>query len=293
MTHEPTPRLQIPDLLARLAKGGGPRLEAVEPMIQGATGAWLVRWPDGRPGVLTWAPPPPPGTSGGLDRALALVDVAWRAGLPAPRYQAVLPLRRGDVVVVQEPAPGVPVPGAPGPGLVDHLLELAERRRGLLRGHRLAYEQTSLSLRADGQGYCLHAPLADHDDRTRALLAHVEAIGAEPGADAFGGEDLVHFDYHTGNVLVDGRDAHRVTAIVDWTGARGGDVALDLAVLAFDVSRRAPDLAARVERRLLDTTAPADVRRIWAHVALRMVDWALRHHPEHLDHWLAVAPRYL
>jgi Phosphotransferase enzyme family len=292
VTHRQAPRLQIHDVLARLAKGGGPALEAVEPMGQGATGAWLVRWPDGRPGVLTWQSPAPTGVQGGLDRALALVDVAWRAGLPAPRYQAVVPLPGGDVVIVQEPAAGIPVTGPPGPGLVDHVLDLAERRRGLLRGHRLAYEKTSLNLRGDGLGYCLHGPLADHDGRTRALLERIEEIGAEP-ADEFGGEDLVHFDYHLGNVLVDARDPDRVSAIVDWGGARGGDVALDLAVLAFDVSRRAPELYSRVERRFLETTGEADVRRVWAHVALRMVDWSLRHNPEQVDHWLAVAPKYL
>jgi aminoglycoside phosphotransferase (APT) family kinase protein len=294
VAHPRTRRLDIAGVLERVGQAGGPTLTPLEPMGQGAVGAWLVRWPDGRTGVLTWAPPAPPNApAGGLDRALALMDVARGAGLPVPRVQAVIPLPAGDVVIVQERAAGVPVPTPPGPALIDHVIELTDRRRGLLHGHPPAGEATSLSLSGDGPGYCLHGPLAEHDHRTRALLERIEAIGADPGADALRGDDLVHFDYHLGNVLTDARDADRVTAIVDWGGARGGDVALDLAVLAFDLTRRAPALAARVERRLLETTTSADVRRIWAHVALRMVDWSLRHHPEHLDHWLGVAPRHL
>jgi hypothetical protein len=62
-------------------------------MLEGAVGAWLVGWPDGSLGVLTWAPAAPPSAQvGGLDRALTLVELAWRAGLPVPGYQAVIPL---------------------------------------------------------------------------------------------------------------------------------------------------------------------------------------------------------
>jgi len=294
MAHPRVRRIEIVDLVDRIVRAGGPRLAPVEPMGHGAVGAWLVRWPDGHRGVLTWAPPRPPDAGpGGLDQTLTLVEAARSAGQPAPRYEAVVPLPAGDVAIVQELAAGVPVTGPVGPRLVDHVLELAERRRRVLHGHPLAGEASSLSLRADGPGYCLHGPLADHDHRSRGLRERIEEIGAEPGADELRGADLVHFDYHLGNVLVDAARGDRVSAIVDWDGARAGDVGLDLAILAFDLSRRAPELAHRVERRLLDTTDRRDVRRFWAHAALRMVDWSLRHHPEHVEHWLAVAPRYL
>jgi hypothetical protein len=49
----------------------------------------------------------------------------------------------------------------------------------------------------------------------------------------------------------------------------------------------------RVERRLTDTTDPALVQRLWAHVSLRLVDWPLRPRPESVERWLAVAARYL
>src|SRR2546421_3010119 len=119
-----TGRLAIGDVLGRIVRGGGPALSPIRPMGGGAVGAWLVRWADGRLGVLTWAPAPPPGAPAGrLDRVLALTDLARDAGLPVPMHQAVVPLASGDLAVLQEPAAGVPVAGVPGPGLVDHLLE--------------------------------------------------------------------------------------------------------------------------------------------------------------------------
>lgn len=105
---------------------------------------------------------------------------------------------------------------------------------------------------------------------------------------------MVHFDYHLGNVLVAESNTKRVSAIVDWDGARGGDVALDLAVLAYDLRRRELDgLADRVERHLLATTGAQMLRRIWAHVCLRMVDWSIRHHPRHIERSVRIAGRFL
>jgi transposase len=49
----------------------------------------------------------------------------------------------------------------------------------------------------------------------------------------------------------------------------------------------------RVEAHLPSTTDADTFARLWAHASLRLVDWAIRHHPQHVDHWLAVARRYL
>lgn len=300
---ERMPGIDIDAVLRRVVEAGGPALTVVRSLGHGAVGAWVVAWPPSpgrRRSVLTWSPPLPAGAppSGRIDRSVALVEVARAAGVPAPAYEAIIPLAGGDVVVLQEVAPGRPLrDGEVGGGVVGGLMELCERRRGVLRGHAAGREVTSLSLVRDGGGYCLHGPLAAYGARTRSLLERIEAIGAEPGGDDLCGEDLVHFDHHLGNVLVDERDPRRVSAIVDWGGARGGSVALDLVSLSFDLSRR-PDAVAggayeRVERHLLETTDPRLLRRLWAHVGLRMVDWSVRHTPAQVDHWLSVAPRHL
>jgi aminoglycoside phosphotransferase (APT) family kinase protein len=72
----------------------------------------------------------------------------------------------------------------------------------------------------------------------------------------------VHYDYHLGNILVDPHDPSRVTAILDWDGARPGSVAIELAVLAFDLTHRSPgERQKRVEAQLLAGTNPGKFPR--------------------------------
>lgn len=285
-------RMDPVGIVAAIREAGGPRLVLGGPMSEGAVGASTVLWPDGHEGVLTWAPPPAELTgTGEFARARALLDVARRAGVPAPAYEAVVTLGDGSVAVVQERARGVPVTTVTS-ALIDRMLELAERRQGLLAGTDFASQPSSLYLTSDGPGFCLHAPLRAHDRNTRALLATIEAIGADDG-DTMTGPDLVHYDYHLGNVLVEPSHPGEVTAIVDWGGARGGVIGLDLVILAFDLTRRSPSTAERVEQHLQRSVTDAEFRRLWAHASLRLVDWALRHNPEYVDHWITVAQRHL
>ncbi len=274
---------------------GGPELQLVASLGPGAHGAALVRWPDGHEGILKRHDPLPPGAptsgDGTMAQAIELADRARAVGVPAPRTELVLALADGAAASVQERAFGVPVEVVT-PGLVDQLLELADRRRGLLRGTSFAARPLDLYLTHDGPGFCLHGPLRDHDDRTRGLLRDIQVQGAAQ-RDPVPTDDLVHLDYHPGNVLVHPEDPSVVTAVVDWEGARAGPIAIDLAILAFDLSWRDAAESARVARHLTATTEPVLLRSVWAHAALRLVDWSLRHFPGDLDHWLAVSRRYV
>jgi aminoglycoside phosphotransferase (APT) family kinase protein len=100
------------------------------------------------------------------------------------------------------------------------------------------------------------------------------------------GDDLVHLDFHPGNVLV---DDGRITGVIDWDGATRGDRHLDLVNLRFMLAATAPHLVGMVDERL--TLISAGRReRYWAHHALRAVDWAIRHHDAAaVDRWLTVA----
>ncbi|HEX5267626.1 MAG TPA: hypothetical protein VFW24_12715, partial [Acidimicrobiales bacterium] len=60
---EPVRRMDPLALRMAVEKMGGPALTLVEPLPGGEVGAWLVRWPDGHDGVLTWAPPAAAGAS--------------------------------------------------------------------------------------------------------------------------------------------------------------------------------------------------------------------------------------
>lgn len=135
-------------------------------------------------------------------------------------------------------------------------------------------------------------PLRRHSAATRSLLTRIQEVGGELG-DSLTGADLLHFDYTLGNILVDAHDHDRVVAVVDWDGARPGDLVLDLVVLRFDLSWRAPDLGDDLERQITSRADASAFRQAWAHTSLRLVDWTIRHQPESVDHWVSLAGRYL
>ncbi len=290
--HRPVTRLDGDEVVRAILAGGGPRLTIREPMREGAIGAFAVERDDGTEWILTVDPPRVPGDDDmRFDDALELMELAGAWGVPVPRYEAVIPLPDGSVAVLQERMPGVPVTETTA-ALVDHVVGLAELRRNLLLGTRFEGRGFNLFLTESGPGFCHHEPLRVHSDATRALLARIEAVGVEYG-DVLTGADLVHLDYHLGNVLVHEHDRDRVAAIVDWGGARAGDLAVDLAILRFDLSWRGPAIGLDVEQTLRNEIDDATFLRVWAHASLRLVDWAIRHYSHDVDHWVALSHRHL
>jgi hypothetical protein len=270
-TYDRVPRLAPTVVAARLAELTGVRLVVDGPCPGGEVGAAYVRWPDGRRGVLTGASP-----------RVALAAVARAAGLPVPRYDLVAEVD-GATVAVQERLPGHP-PAVVDRALVEAMVVLNGRMAGLL-ADRPDLPPAELFLTGSGPGFCVHEPLAGYDRRTARLLRWVREVGAaRSSAD---GDDLVHLDFHPGNVLV---DAGRITGLVDWDGASRGDRYLDLVTLRFDLALRAPDLTEWFDDLLTDVVPPDRLRAYWAHMSLRLVDWAIRHHTAaDVDRWLAVA----
>jgi aminoglycoside phosphotransferase (APT) family kinase protein len=289
---EPVRPLDLPLLVAAVAEAGGPDLEVIGRLAGGAVGAGLVRHADGHESVLTWAPAPPPGTSQlfRLDRAAPLLDVARAVGNPVPAYEAVVPLADGGAVVLQERVDGVPV-SVTTARLVEHAVELAQRRRGALADDTATAPSPPFLL-TSGPGFCHHDTLRTYDDASRALLERVERIGDELG-ETLDGADLVHFDYTLGNVLVARGDPEHIVAVIDWDGVGRGDVTLDLVTLAFDLSWRSTGLSESVASLARDTSSSAVFAQVWAHMGLRMVDWSIRHHPDTVEWWLGVARRHV
>jgi aminoglycoside phosphotransferase (APT) family kinase protein len=98
----------------------------------------------------------------------------------------------------------------------------------------------------------------------------------------------VHFDYHPDNVLVD--HTGWVSGLVDWDGAARGDGAMDLMTLRFDLARRAPELGNWLGGLLRESAADPVWLACWAHMSLRLVDWAIRELTAgDVDAWLRVA----
>lgn len=275
-----------------VATAGGPTFDLLERLDGGEVGAWLVRWPDGHLGVLTWSPPIAPGRPRGqLDDVMALMERARAAGVPLPRYEAVIDVGELGTAVLQERAIGLR-PTTITTELIDQLLHLAEVRRGILAGTEFSGRPMPIYLSSSGPGWCLHETLRAHSAATASLLDEIEALAGDE--DFLVGDDLVHLDYHLDNILVDPDQPDRVTAVLDWGGARPGLVAVDLAILAFDLTcKAAHPIRHRVETHLVATTSADVVPRLWGHAGLRMVDWAIRHHPGNVDHWVMVTSAHL
>ncbi|MEV0285967.1 phosphotransferase [Kribbella sp. NPDC050820] len=248
----------------------------------GEVGAAFVRWPDGRRAVLKWRP----GTRLEDLQAgpIAVSEAVRAAGAPVPETQLAVQLGTA-IATVQELLPGAPIAKLDEAGL-EQALAFNELQAGLLVG-RPDVPPLELYLRSDGPGFCLHGPLRAHNRPTALLDDWITAVGAEhPGP--LRGDDAVHVDYHPGNLLaVDGR----ITGIIDWDGAGRGDRRLDLVTLRFGIHSDAPDPAvvARLDA-VLDTFGDDVLRPLWAHMSLRMVDWAIRHFtPSAVEHWLELA----
>jgi Ser/Thr protein kinase RdoA (MazF antagonist) len=211
-----------------------------------------------------------------------LADQARAAGVPTARHELTARID-GVRVVVQQRLPGTP-PSTVDAALVTQLLQVNDRLAGLLSAAP-SPQPAPLHLTADGPGFCLHGPLAEHSARSARLLAWVRTVGAESGAHMIG-DDLVHMDFHPGNVLVSGG---RLSGVIDWDGAVRGDRHLDLVTLRFYLADMAPQLTGPLDARL--ALIPQRRRRAyWAHMSLRQVDWSIRHHDAAtVDRWLSVA----
>ena len=264
----------------QLAEVAGIRLEVEGPCPGGQVGAAYVRWPNGRRAVLTLAPP---GAAAAARRTEALLAAGRAHGVPAPRYTMVQELP-GATVIVQEVLPGTP-PAAPGRRTVESMIEVNQRCRGILADRD--DPAPSLYLREDGPGFCLHRPLAAYGRRTARLLAEIEEAG-EAVPEHLAGTDLVHFDFHPENVLVDA--AGTVTGVVDWDGAARSHGYFDLYTLRFDLARRAPELGRWLAAQLRGAAPDEVVLACWAHLSLRLVDWCIRHYTApYVTAWLEVA----
>lgn len=299
----PVAKLDVQQLLREVNERSGAGLTFVGQAAAGEVGAGFVRWPDGREGVLTRGF----GSLDALRRTARVLDAARSGGLPVPQYQLLTEVTDG-VGVVQERLAGRP-PAVVDRGLLEAMIALTDRFAGLA----VDLPVPSMYLLESGPGFCLHESLERYDDRTRRLLDWVREVGRDEPS-GMKGDDLVHLDFHTGNVLVDDNGA--LTGIVDWDGIGRGDRLFGLVTLRFDAETQLRfDAATRLrfdaetqsrfddahsrlraadldwfDELLDDALDPAVLRLYWAHMSLRLVDWSIRHHtPADTTRWLDFA----
>jgi len=273
-TAEQFPRAERLDaeVLARaLFEQTGTHLTVEGSCAGGQVGTAYVRWPDGHRAVLKWRPH---FTVGELRAGpLAVADRLRALGYPAPATELTAQIGHA-VAIVQELLPGRKIDHLDRHHL-DRTLALHHIQADAL-ADRLDIPAYNLYLRSDGPGYCLHEPLRRFSRRTAALEHRIAAIGAEH-PECLPGCDAVHGDLHPGNILAAGGN---ITGVVDWDGTARGDHRFDLVVLRFGIHpNKADHEVARHLDKLLDDIPEAILRPAWAHMSLRMTDWAIRHFP--------------
>lgn len=260
----------------RAATGVDLRIEG--PCPGGQVGAAYVAWPDGHRAVLKWQPRTR--IPDLRDGPLAVTGALRAAGYPAPA--AELAVQAGDAVaLVWKLLPGAQISHLT-PALLDQALALNNLQAGQLAGRGIP--SVRLYLTTDGPGYCMHQPLREHSARTRRLDRWITTVGASH-PDFLSGHDAVHYDYQPANLL---HDRGEITGVIDWDGAGRGDRRFDLVTLRFGIHAITADPAAtqRLDH-LLDAIPPHVFAPMWAHMSLRMTDWAIRHFtPADVDHWL-------
>jgi thiamine kinase-like enzyme len=280
----------VEQAIALLQKTTGDSYELVGRLSGGETGAHEVqRGPGAERMVLKWETDP---DSASLRREG--VELAERlrteAGWPVPLQRAVE--APGCLLVLQSFMDGHPIRTLT-PGLADELLRLHGRRLGLGEygaGGRWA-QRLIRTLVQGGRTYCLHESLRGYDARTAALVEEIEAFGARVDPDDLRARDIVHWDFHLGNLLV---EDDRLAAVVDTDFCAIGDAAFDLVALALSGTTVtcASGLRRNLFRHALDPLPPVRRAAYLGHLFIRMLDWPIRRgSDDEVEHWLAQVAR--
>lgn len=274
-----------------LSEATGKPFRLVGQLGGGETGAHQFLGPDGRPIVVKWDT-----TLDGRALRSEAVILSERlrrdAGWPVPAESVID--ADGVSFIIQEFMPGTP-PTAIDHRLVDELLDLHSRRLGLAEPcDPLRWPENLITtLTVGGNGYCRHESLHSYDERTRSLIRRIESFGCSLRAETFIGHDLVHWDLHPGNLLVDGDG---LSAVVDTDFVIVGDAAFDLVMLALTslLVECEEGVRSRLFADAFDQLDGLKAQAYLGHLFVRLIDWPIRRNsPTEVDFWLAKADELL
>lgn len=195
--------------------GSGLVLTGLADQVGGSSSAAFVAWADGRESAITRTRTP----LALMRQTASVLNEVRRQGFLVPAHQLVLELADGYVAVVQERLPGHHV-DALDSTTADAFIAMNDRFAGLLRDHPRVPRPRAFPDVTLGYGAFEHT-IGHLGERGRRLLKRLlEVDGGHPFR--MRGDDLVHTDYSSGNVLFD--DTGRVSGVVDWnSGAVRGD----------------------------------------------------------------------
>lgn len=194
-------------------------------------------------------------------------------GYPAPEYVAIGRIEATSYVL-QRAMPGTPI----GAGVTMHLLPKILRLNDLQRGQGESENgEPGRIIRGVMEGYadfCVIETFRRYSTETAKMLDTLQRVVARNAGECPKRNDIVHFDFHTGNILSEG---DRITGVIDWEGSVSGDCAFDLATTLFYTWRFA-DFREALWRVLMQRTTRGAVTVYLAHMIVRQLDWTIRHH---------------
>jgi Phosphotransferase enzyme family len=205
-------------------------------------------------------------------------------GYPAPEYVAV-----GTVVEtsysLQRVMPGEPIGSRVEAVLLPHLLHLNDLQRG--QGESENDEPARL-IRGVMEGFadfCILDTLRTYSAESARLLDALQRIVCDRAGECPKRKDIVHFDFHTNNILIEGG---QITGVIDWEGSESGDSTFDLATLLF-YTWPFTDFREQLCQALLKRTTRSAVAVYLAHMIVRQLDWSMRHHhSETVDQYMGI-----
>src|SRR5579863_9234831 len=217
----------ITNLLHDINTQHGTTFELLERYPSGEQGAFVIADGSGKRCVLKWEPDA--GALSKFQRATAVCEQLRKAGYPAPDYYFVGTIPGGSYAI-QEVLPGAPMKVLTAEFLPP-LLELNELQIGRGLSEYCEWPRRVIdTVMMGGDGYCVLDSLRSYSSMTADLLTVLQLLVSARVDEEYETHDVVHFDFHPLNILVDGG---QVSGVIDWDGTCAGDCAFDLATLLF------------------------------------------------------------
>ena len=237
----------------------------------GESGAYLIAGRSGLKSILKFGR----GAEFKPQSAADVTHLLRGLGYPAPRYICV-GTYDGERYAVQELMPGTLLRDRElTPRILEQLIGINRMQRGQASAAGDVWmAELRRSVIAGLGDYCRIDAMQTHSARSAELLALLQRIVVENQNAFCATDDIVHWDFHSGNILVEG---NRVTGVIDWDGLRAGDASFDLATLLFYLypHREARDVLR--DEALAHSNAGA-IKVYLAHIIVRQLDWSIRSH---------------
>jgi hypothetical protein len=206
-------------------------------------------------------------------------------GYPAPEYVAVGSVERTSYSLQREMS-GEPMGLRVQPSLLPQLVHLNDLQRGQGESDN---DEPMRIIRGVMEGYpdfCIIDTFRTYSADSAQLLDALQRIVTERASECPKRNDIVHFDLHTNNILI---EDDRVTGVIDWEGSESGDCAFDLATLLFYTWPFA-EFRDALWRALLERTTRGAAAIYLAHMIVRQLDWSMRNHPgETVDQYMRIS----